>query len=185
MNDGEATEPNEVLDFWFSEAVKPKWFASDDAFDAELRRRFEIAHGRARRGELAAWEASAEGLLALIVLLDQIPRNIYRGTPAAFAADDQALALAEAAIARGLDTSLGPYQRAFLYLPFMHSERLADQERGIMLYTKLGLAEQIDYMHRHRDIIARFGRFPHRNAILDRASTQEELEFLKQPGSSF
>ncbi|WP_088342622.1 MULTISPECIES: DUF924 family protein [Rhodomicrobium] len=185
MSGGEAVTPGDVVGFWFSEAVKAKWFDADADFDAGLRMRFEAALGKAKRGELAAWEASAEGMLALVVLLDQIPRNIYRATPEAFATDGQALSLAERAIAAGLDAKLTPEQRIFLYLPFMHSERLAVQERGIALYDELGIAEQIDYMRRHRDVIARFGRFPHRNAILGRVSTEAELAFLTEPGSRF
>jgi uncharacterized protein (DUF924 family) len=181
----DAIAPLEVLAFWFSPEVKAKWFEPDDAFDAELRRRFEPALKQARSGALDSWGDSPQGALALIVLLDQISRNIYRGTPQAFAADALALGIARRAVARGFDKNLATDERAILYMPFMHSERLEDQEEGVKLFTALGLDVPLDFMRRHRDIIARFGRFPHRNAILGRPSTPEELEFLKQPGSSF
>lgn len=185
MSEGVTIEPADVLSYWFSDEVKPKWFAPDAAFDSELQRRFGPALESARRGELTAWEESPEGMLAQLILLDQVSRNIFRGTPAAFASDDQALALTKLALSLGIPGRFPPEQRAFFYLPFMHSERLEEQERGVELYTALGLEEQLRYMHLHRDVIARFGRFPHRNAILGRASTAEEVEFLKQPGSRF
>lgn len=177
--------PSDIVDFWFSDDTKKQWFKPDAAFDDALRARFETPLQAARRGVYADWPGTAHGALALIILLDQISRNIYRGTPEAFAADEQALDVAAHAIANGFDEQLTPEQRIFLYMPYMHSEALADQERGMELFTRLGVAENLDYMRRHRDIIARFGRFPHRNAILGRQSTPEELEFLKQPGSSF
>lgn len=185
MIDPQMTTAADVLSFWYSDGAKSKWFKPDAAFDAELRQRFEPALGKAMRGELAGWTDNADDALALIILLDQVPRNIYRGTPAAFGSDKQALDLANDAIARGLDERLTPERRWFLYLPFMHSENLADQERGIELFAALGLDEPLHFMRRHHEVIARFGRFPHRNAILGRPSTEEELEFLKQPGSHF
>jgi len=176
---------HEILAFWFSERVKPKWFEPDAAFDAELVERFRPAHERAKAGELGSWTGTPDGALALVILLDQIPRNIERGRPAAFATDEQALAIAKRAVARGFDAGLDPEKRQFLYLPFMHSERLEDQEHGLELYTALGLPEPLDFMRQHRDVIARFGRFPHRNEVLARKSTEEEIAFLKQPGSRF
>jgi uncharacterized protein (DUF924 family) len=175
----------EILSFWFSERVKPKWFEPDAAFDAELNDRFRPANERARAGELNSWTGTPEGALALVILLDQSPRNIERGSPKAFATDEQALAIAGQAVARGFDAGLDAKQRQFLYLPFMHSENLEDQERGMELYTALGLAEPLDFMRRHRDVIARFRRFPHRNEVLGRKSTEAEIDFLNQPGSSF
>jgi uncharacterized protein (DUF924 family) len=175
----------EILAFWFSDRVKPKWFEPDAAFDAELNERFRPAHERARAGDLGSWAGTPEGALALVILLDQIPRNIERGRPAAFATDEQALAIAKQAVGRGFDAGLDPEKRQFLYLPFMHSERLEDQERGLELYTALGLTGPLDFMRQHRDVIARFGRFPHRNEMLARQSTEEEIAFLKQPGSRF
>ncbi len=177
--------PEAVLSFWFSEAVKPKWFKPDEAFDAELKERFGPALNEVRSGQLDAWAETPAGALARIILLDQIPRNIYRGSPDAFASDAQALAAAKQAVSRGFDAGLSPEGRQFLYLPFMHSENLADQDEGMALYAALGLDEPLDYMRQHRDVIARFGRFPHRNEILGRSSTAEELAFLDEPGSRF
>lgn len=183
--DGNKLAPSDVVSYWFSEEVRPKWFEPDDAFDAGLRSRFGPAAEKAQAGGLASWAETPEGALALVILLDQVPRNIHRGKAEAFAADAQALRVAKEAISRKLDATLEAAQRQFLYLPFMHSERLEDQEQGMALYAKLGLEEPLDFMQQHRDIIARFGRFPHRNETLGRTSTAEELEFLKQPGSRF
>ena len=185
MTDPNTSALTDILAFWFSEEVKPKWFVRDDGFDAELRQRFEPSLRQAKRGEPAHWAENPDGALALVILLDQLSRNIYRGTPEAFAADALALATAKNAIAQGYDLSLTPEGRGFLYLPFEHAESLDDQDRGVALFKALGVEDLLDYMRRHRDIIARFGRFPHRNAILGRSSTAEEIEFLKQPGSSF
>lgn len=176
---------DEVLAFWFSERVAPLWFRSDPALDAEIRERFGALVTAAAAGELDDWLETPEGALALVILLDQFPRNIYRGTPAAFAADAKARAVADRALARGHDHQLAPARRMFLYLPFEHSEQLADQERSLALFTALGDAELLDYAVRHREIIARFGRFPHRNAVLGRPSTIEEQAFMTQPGSAF
>lgn len=182
----------QILDFWFgapdSDAYgKPReaWFKADEAFDAGIRQRFEAALGEAAAGAHNALSDTPEGALALTILLDQFPRNIYRGTPRAFAFDPQALAVARTALAAGHDQAVAPFQRAFLYLPFEHSESLADQERSVALFEALGDENGLDYAVRHRDIIARFGRFPHRNAILGRESTPAELSFLEQRGSSF
>lgn len=177
--------PEGVLGFWFSDAVRLKWYAKDDAFDALIRDRFGAASGAATAGALDGWAATAEGALALVILLDQVPRNIHRGTPGAFSGDGKALQVAKAAIAKGLDAATPPDRRNFFYLPFMHSEALADQERGMTLYATNDVEDGLQYMTLHRDIIARFSRFPHRNAILGRASTPQELDFLQQPGSSF
>lgn len=177
--------PSDVVDYWFSEEIKPKWFDGGAAFDQDLRDRFVEAWDEARAGALDHWTATPMGLLALVILLDQIPRNCHRGTPDAFSTDPQALRWAKWAVEQGIDRSFGDDQRQFLYLPFMHSETLAEQEEGMRLYAVLGLASPLDYMRRHRDIIARFGRFPHRNEFLGRVSTPEEVEFLKQPGSRF
>jgi len=184
----------EVLLFWFgpvSERGKAHkhWFAKDEAFDREVRERFLPLYGEAAAGKLAHLKETAADCLALIVLLDQFPRNMFRGTPRAFATDPLALEIARHAVARGFDRSLLPMERLFVYLPFEHSENLADQERACDLTQPLDLVvpelKAYSYALAHRDIIRRFGRFPHRNAILGRASTPEELEFLKGPGSSF
>jgi uncharacterized protein (DUF924 family) len=185
MTDPHTFAPSDILSFWFSEQVRAKWFVRDDGFDAELLGRFGALLPKAKRGELAHWAENPDGALALVILLDQLSRNVHRGTPEAFAADPLALSTAKHAIAQGYDLRLTPEERGFLYMPFEHSEVLADQDSGVALFEALGSEEPLDYMRRHRDIIARFGRFPHRNAILGRSSTAEEIEFLKQPGSSF
>ncbi len=179
------TSPADVINFWFSPEARPNWFKKSEAFDEEMRARFEWPYALARDGALEDWRETPASALALVILLDQVPRNIYRGTAQAFATDDNALAIAEAAVARGFNAHLGEEERVFLYMPFMHAENLAAQDRGVVLYEALGRPENLDYMRRHRDVIVRFGRFPHRNAVLGRQSTPEELEFLKLPGSSF
>lgn len=185
MNSAYAGGSSEILHFWFSDYVRKKWFEADREFDAELKERFGVLSDRAVAGELDSWRQTAEGAVALIVLLDQIPRNIHRGTPLAFRGDPHALDISRETVSRGEDTALPNAHRQMLYMPFMHAEDLAAQEEGVRLFEKLGDDDSLDYMKRHRDIIARFGRFPHRNAILGRPSTEEEQEFLKQPGSSF
>jgi uncharacterized protein (DUF924 family) len=177
--------PADVINFWFSADARPNWFAKSEAFDEAMRARFEEAYALARDGALEDWRDMPASALALIILLDQVPRNIYRGTAQAFATDDKALAIAEHAIACGFDAHLGEEERVFLYMPFMHAESIAAQEKGVALFEALGRAENLDYMRRHRDVIARFGRFPHRNAVLGRVSTPDEIDFLKLPGSSF
>lgn len=186
----------EVLDFWFGEAGSPEhgkprqvWFSKSDAFDDAIRARFLDLHLRAADGQLSQWAARSDSLLALIVVLDQFPRNLYRGTSKAFTTDDQALAAAQLALDRGFDRVLLPVQRWFVYLPFEHAEDLTLQRKCLQLFESLrsdpDSAGSVDFARRHFEIIARFGRFPHRNAILGRASTPEEIEFLRQPGSGF
>ncbi len=186
-----------ILDFWFLPpdhpghgAYRPEWFRKDAAFDAAIRARFGADIELALNGEPA--EATDEALLARLLLLDQFTRNIFRDTPRAFAGDAQALSLATMLVSSGRDKNLSPWQRWFAYLPFEHSESLLDQERAVALFAAMRREMQheafdsaYDYAVRHREVIARFGRFPHRNTILGRASTAEEIEFLKQPGSSF
>lgn len=188
-----------ILDFWFDRpgfAVRnaplgPRkcWWRKDDALDAEIRARFGAAVETALQGGFDDWTRSAEGVLALLILLDQFPRNIFRGTARAFAGDGHARAIARAAIDRGYDIVVAPVQRQFFYMPFQHSEDLADQEFGMLLFTALEKEmpgqDVLDFAERHRAIIAQFGRFPHRNAALGRDSTPEEVEFLRRPGSSF
>ena len=181
----------EALDFWFGapdsrERGRPRksWFEKSEPFDAEIRRRFLATWERAGRGELGRWQATPLASLALIVVLDQFPRNMFRGTARAFASDSLALAAARETIARGFDRLLSPVERTFIYLPFAHAEDLAAQRRSLALFHGLD-PESVRSATRHYEIIARFGRFPHRNAILGRQSTAEEAEFLKQPGSSF
>ena len=174
-----------VLDFWFDEIEPAQWWKSDPAFDALVRTRFGDLHRAAVRGELYAWRADAAGRLAEIIVLDQFSRNLHRGNAAAFAADPMALALAQEAIAGGYDQALPTQRRLFFYLPYMHSESAPIHEVALALFRELGLADNLDFELRHKAIIDRFGRYPHRNAVLCRVSTTEELRFLGEPGSSF
>jgi uncharacterized protein (DUF924 family) len=175
----------EVLKFWFEELGREAWFQKSDATDELIRSRFLELHERIAGESAEAALTSPRRALATIILLDQFPRNMFRGTARAFATDSKALEVARGAVECGLDKVLDKDGRAFMYLPFEHSEDLGDQERAVELFTPLGDDEYTRYAIAHRDIIARFGRFPHRNAILGRPSTPEEEEFLKQPGSSF
>ena len=176
---------DEILHFWFEELDPKDWWRKDDALDATIAARFMPVYAALREGVPASWLESPQGVLAAILVLDQFPRNMFRDEPQAFATDAQALALAKQAIAAGLDMRLEPERRAFIYVPFQHVEDRADQARSVELFTALGQKLNLDFAIRHKEIIDRFGRFPHRNAILGRASTDEEREFLKQPGSSF
>jgi uncharacterized protein (DUF924 family) len=184
----------EVLLFWFGPAAErgkahKRWFVKDEAFDREVRERFLPLYEDAAAGKLVDLKQRAADCLALIVVLDQFPRNMFRGTARAFATDPLALEAARHAVAQSFDRALLPVERLFVYLPFEHSEALADQDRSCELTRALDAYPETNDVYRyallHRDIIRRFGRFPHRNAILGRASTPEELEFLKGPGSSF
>ena len=174
-----------ILSFWFGELSPAQWWKVDPALDAALRERFASLHQAAHLGELWEWRRQPRGRLAELIVLDQFPRNMYRGTPRAFASDAMALALAQEAVAGAYDAALTPVERAFMYMPYQHSESRLVQKESVRLFKALGLAEQIDFALQHKAIVDRFGRFPHRNAILGRQSTAEELEFLKQPGSSF
>ncbi|MBS1177141.1 MAG: hypothetical protein H6R06_1553 [Proteobacteria bacterium] len=198
MNDA-AIDPRaaEVLDFWFGKPgeahhlqTRPEWFRKDEAFDALIAQRFGTLIDAGLRSELAPWAAQPLSALAQIVVLDQFTRNTRRGTAGVFAGDAQALATARALVAAGDDLRLAGVQRQFVYLPFEHSETLADQTECLRLFEQLGrdepaLAGLLEWAQKHYDIVARFGRFPHRNAALGRNSTAEEIEFLKQPGSGF
>ncbi|MCK9684347.1 DUF924 family protein [Scleromatobacter humisilvae] len=177
--------PKDVLDFWFDPATEPNWWKRSDAFDATIAARFGALHEAATRCELFAWRASAEGRLAEVIVLDQFSRNLHRDSPLAFAADPLALALAQTAVALGVDRDLDIRRRVFLHMPYMHSESRAIHEEALRLFAADHSANDLDYERRHKAIIDRFGRFPHRNAVLGRASTPEELEFLETPGSSF
>lgn len=180
MTSTPAPSPDDVLAFW-RDAGPSRWFAKDEAFDALFRQRFEAAHEAAAAGRLPAWEETAEGTLALLILLDQFPRNAYRGTPRMFASDTQALQLAKHAVERGFPRSVEPGLRGFFYLPFSHSESLADQQRAVELNADTD-AKWLHFARIHREVIDRFGRFPHRNAILGRATTQAEQRFLDEGG---
>jgi uncharacterized protein (DUF924 family) len=173
----------DVVSFW-SDAGPKKWFARDDGFDALLRIRFEAAHHAAARGDCAAWGETAEGALALILLLDQVPRNIYRNSPHAFATDGLARVAAEHAITAGHDQTIDMPLRVFLYMPFEHAEDLSLQALSVKLIAATGDEEFTRFADLHRDIIMRFGRFPHRNALLGRTSTEAELRFLADGGFS-
>jgi uncharacterized protein (DUF924 family) len=188
----------DVLDFWFGApgsstfgAPHRAWFVKDPGFDAEIRNRFGAAIDQALSGGLRDWDAAGpHGTLARILLLDQFTRNAFRDTPKSFAGDPLALAAARALVDAGAERALAPVQRTFVYLPFEHAEDAYLQERAVELFSTLaaehpGFESNLDYAHRHRGVIARFGRFPHRNAILERVSTPEEVEFLRQPGSRF
>ena len=173
--------PAEVIAFW-REAGPERWFKKDASFDEEIRTRFLALHEAAARGDLKDWETSAQGALALLILLDQFPRNMFRGTLRAFATDPQARAVTASALLNGFDAQVEPDMRAFFYLPFEHSEEMADQEHGIALYTAAGDADGLKWAQLHADIIRRFGRFPHRNAALGRTTTPEEQTFLDDGG---
>ena len=181
MTEGSAAPtPGDVLAFWRAAGPK-RWFEKDAAFDDDIRRRFLKLHEAAAGGKLTDWEASAEGALALLILLDQFPRNMFRGQTRAFASDSLARAIASRAILNGFDGAFLDL-RGFFYLPFMHSEDLADQERAIAFYRAHNDADGLKWAERHADIIRRFGRFPHRNAVLGRVSTPQEQEFLDGGG---
>jgi len=177
---GKITSPADVLAFW-RDAGPDKWFARDDAFDAEIREKFLATYEAAAAGKLSAWEDTAEDMLALVIVLDQFPRNLFRGDARTFAADPLARAAANRALKRGYDQDLPAGDRGFLFLPFMHSEELADQLRCVELYRAASDAD-LKYAEEHRDIIRRFGRFPHRNALLGRETTAEEQAFLAGGG---
>lgn len=198
------TDYETVLEFWFgsldargaaNEEKSRRWFEKNADFDREIERRFGALHAALRRGENSHWLRTPRGALATLIVFDQFSRNMFRNTKQMFETDPQALAIAKELVARGKDREFRFAERSFVYMPFMHSEALADQERCVELFTAFRdelegeLRERceysLDFAVRHRDIIQRFGRFPHRNAILGRASTPEELKFLEQPGSSF
>jgi len=193
---GTPAQARAVLEFWFGHpdspehgAARPQWFTKDPQFDAAIRERFGGLVERARAGELDAWEREPESALALILVCDQFPRNLYRGDPRAFELDSRALALVQRFVERGWDRNLSPVQRTFVYLPFEHSESIADQRRAVSLFESIRDdsfgAQGYDYALRHLRVIERFGRFPHRNDALGRESTPEEIAFLREPGSSF
>ncbi|MFO1049475.1 MAG: DUF924 family protein [Geminicoccaceae bacterium] len=175
----------DVLEFWFASGNEERWFKADPEFDRDIADRFAGLVGLARGGALTDWAATADGALAMCLLLDQFPRNIWRGTPGAFSCDERAREVAAAAILAGHDRAVAAPGRMFFYLPFEHSEDLAHQEHCLELMRGLDDPELLHWAQRHHAVIAQFGRFPHRNAILGRESTDAETEFLQQPGSSF
>lgn len=175
----------EIINFWFAESSPEQWFKKDAAYDRLIAERFTGLHNAAARCELYEWRSEALGRLAEIIILDQFPRNIYRDTPKAFASDSLALALSQEAIQAGADKTLEPRQRSFLYMPFMHSESSAIHKVAVQLFNEPGLEDNLSFELKHKAIIDRFGRYPHRNDLLGRKSSPEEIEFLKTPGSSF
>jgi uncharacterized protein (DUF924 family) len=179
------TDCAEILKFWFDEIDRSLWFKKDADFDQLLAERFSALLARASHGELSAWRDTPHGRLAEIIVLDQFSRNLFRDSPKAFAQDGMALVLAQEAVRCGADAVLSAQERVFLYMPYMHSESLAIHEIAVRLFTDNGIQNNLDYELKHKAIIERFGRYPHRNAVLGRVSTAEELEFLSQPGSSF
>jgi uncharacterized protein (DUF924 family) len=176
----------DIIDFWFSERVRKNWWSKDEEFDQEIRNRFAGIHRLASAGGLTAWRQSPRGRLAEIIVLDQFPRNMFRDHADAFATDKLARQCTRDAVGAGADQALTPQQRAFLYMPLMHSESRADHEEAVRLYSSHPeLSYNLDFELKHKAIIDRFGRYPHRNTVLGRTSTPEEIEFLQQPGSSF
>jgi uncharacterized protein (DUF924 family) len=171
-------QPREILEFWFSERAQPMWFNSTPEFDAEVRRKFEDTYQAGRQGQLADWEQDSNGALALIILFDQFPHHIYRHRAESFVMESGARDVARHMIWRGWDQELDPRQRHFVYLPFMHSESLEDQEYAVQLFSQPGLENGWKWARHHRDIVRRFGRFPHRNGILGRTNTPGEIEYL-------
>jgi len=175
----------DVLSFWFDEIDKKSWWAAAPAFDALIKTRFGDVLRQAAQGELYRWRAIPQGRLAEVIVLDQFSRNVYRDTPLAFAQDAMALALAQEAVATGVVGALTPVQSSFIFMPFMHSESRLIHQRAETLFRENGLEDNYKFELRHKAIIDRFGRYPHRNAVLGRESTAQELEFLTQPGSRF
>ncbi len=176
---------NDVIEFWFNELEPKQWWQKSAEFDQIIESRFGNLHRKAAAGELYSWRETALGSLAEIIVLDQFSRNIYRNLPEAFVNDGMALALSQFAIFQKFDTQLSAIERVFLYMPFMHSESAAIHEQAVELFESAGLQSNLEFELRHKAIIDRFGRYPHRNKILGRPSTEEEIQFLKQPGSGF
>lgn len=174
-----------VIDFWFKELTPKQWFAKDDEFDQLCQDRFGEVLKSAALGECFHWRKTSQGRLAEVIVLDQFSRNIYRDTASAFAQDGMALILAQEAVAQGFDQALTDSEKGFLYMPYMHSESRLVHEQAVTLFSQPGQEGKLDYEMRHKEIIDRFGRYPHRNDILGRESSPEECEFLQQPGSGF
>ncbi len=177
--------PEHILHFWFHDISPPQWWKVDPEFDRLIAERFAETHTKAKRCELYEWRSEATGRLAEIIVLDQFSRNLFRGSALAFDCDPLALALAQEAVAAGTDAALTPEQCSFLYMPYMHSESPIIHEMSIRLFKANGIENNLDFALQHKAIIDRFGRYPHRNAVLGRQSTDEEIAFLATPGSSF
>ena len=178
MSGTHTASADEVIEFWFSDPIREQWFNASKALDDDIRERFQATWQAARDGQLSRWEASAEGALALVIVLDQLPLNMFRGQPDSFSTEAASRRVAERAIAAGLDQQLSKPHRLMLYMPYMHSESMADQDRAIELFNAAGLSDNAKWARHHRDIVKRFGRFPHRNAILGRDSSPDEIAWL-------
>jgi uncharacterized protein (DUF924 family) len=194
MDSSKGGAPEEVLAFWFGEEgdeeygeFRQAWFEKNEDFDREVTTRFSDLYEEAASGKLDSWKDDARSALALIIVLDQFPRNMFRGDPRSWATDAKALEVAKHAVERAYDRELPPFQRSFVYMPYMHSENLEDQKRCVELFELMGESgkNNVEYAVGHMEIIERFGRFPHRNEVLGRETTPEEAEFLTRPGSSF
>lgn len=176
---------DDVLSFWFEQLQPSDWFRSSAKLDQQIQQRFGELHSKACQCELFEWRQSPQGRLAEIIVLDQFSRNLFRDSPLAFASDPLALALAQEAVSLEVDSKLPPQQRSFVYMPYMHSESLLIHEHGLRLFTQSGLTQNVEFHLKHTAIIEKYGRYPHRNKALGRQSSNEEIEFLTQPGSSF
>ncbi len=177
----------DILYFWFEQTQPPQWFQVNPAFDTEIQERYGDVYDKASRGIFDDWKNDSDGCLALVLLLDQFPRNMFRGTAKAFASDGKALVISKYALSKGFDQVLSPMKRRFLYLPFEHSENLNDQRKCVDLFEKMKKDDPLgyDYAMRHLKVIEKYGRFPHRNKILSRMSTPDEEEYLAQAGAGF
>jgi len=170
--------PSEILEYWYSDDIKKYWFNSYPALDREIRERYEKIWEAAKKGELAHWQSSPEACLALVIVLDQFPLNMYRGEAKSFSTENMAIEMARYAVKRGFDKEINQSMLSFLYMPFMHSENLDDQNLSVKLFTDAGFESNLKFAEHHRDIIKRFGRFPHRNKALGRMSTPDEIAYL-------
>ncbi len=177
----------EVIKFWFEESAPAQWFQKDESFDTEIRERFFVTYEMAKKNLCSGWTSDADGVLALCLVLDQFPRNMFRDDAKAYATDAKILSIVKEALHKGFDQILPPEKRRFIYMPFMHSENIADQTRSVELFEKMKDAEPLSYEYalKHLEVIKKFGRFPHRNKDLGRDSTTEELEYLSLPGAGF
>ncbi|MBF6057749.1 DUF924 family protein [Thiomicrorhabdus heinhorstiae] len=173
--------PLDILNFWYTPPMSEHWFSSTPEIDAEIREKFESVWEKAAEGKLDAWKETAEGCLALCIVLDQFPLNMFRGEAKSFSTEQQAVAVCKYAVEKGLDQQLPIERRTFLYMPLMHSEHLADQDESVRLFEASKLENNIKFAHHHREIVRQYGRFPHRNAILGRGSTQAEIDYLNSP----
>ncbi len=175
--------PEDILDFWYADDIRVQWFHATQALDERILREYESVWNQARRGELDTWRQTAEGCLALAIILDQFPLHMFRGLPAGFATEAQAIEISRWAISQGYDLQLQKNQVAFLYMPLMHSENMEDQNLSVGRFEAVGLEDNLRFARHHREIVEQFGRFPHRNAILGRDSTEDELRWLASDGA--